>query len=156
MTTAASTRRLLFVCTGNLHRSVMAAAIAGGMFEELGDQGPHVLISSASALGLHGRPAPPEVVTVCAELGLDVSHHRSQPLTRSLIQHANQIIVMADVHAGRVLELDPDAEPRILHLGDYHEPPGDIHDPIGESLEGFRASRDGILAALQRLLPELL
>lgn len=145
-------RRLLFVCTGNLHRSVMAAGIAQAMFEELNID---AIVSSASAMGLQGRPAPPEVIQVCDELDVDVSHHLSQPLTRSLIQHADHVIVMAEHHADRVLDLDPDAEPRLIHLGDYHDPPGDIFDPIGQNVDTFRHSRDGILAALQRLLPEL-
>ncbi len=145
--------RLLFVCSGNLHRSVMAAAIARGMFEEL--KRP-ARIASAGTLNLQGQPAPAEVVTVCDELGLDVREHRSQGLTRSLLQSADAVIVMSDAHGEAALRLDPEVEDRLYYLGDWATPQGDIFDPIGQRLETFRASRDLILAAMQALLPTLL
>lgn len=145
--------RLLFVCSGNLHRSVMAAALTRTMFQQL--QRP-VQIASAGTLNLRGRAAPPSVHIVCGELGVDVSDHRSQGLTRSLIERADRVVVMEEHHGDQVLRLAPDAEARLIHLGDYRSPPGDVDDPIGQDLDAFRACRDTILAALQRLLPELL
>ena len=146
------TKRLLFVCSGNLHRSVMSAAITQTMFQQLGRP---VICISAGTLGLQGFPAPNEVVLVCAELGIDVSNHSSQGVTRSLIQNADMIIVMTDAHADHVLKLEPSAEQRIIFLGDYFSPPGDIWDPIGQDVDAFRKNRDALLAALQKLLPEL-
>lgn len=143
---------ILFVCTGNLHRSVMAEAIMKAMLEQANLQ---AMVASAGTLGLQGQPAPPQIHEVCGELGLDVSGHSNRPLTRSLVQRCDHIIVMEDRHGDAVLELDPDADPRITYLGDYLDPPGDVADPIGQPLERFRACRDEILGALQRLLPAL-
>lgn len=145
--------RLLFVCSGNLHRSVMAAALTRTMFQQL--QRP-VQIASAGTLGLRGRPAPYNVHLVCNEIGVDVSDHRSQGLTHSLIAHADRVIVMEEYHGDRVLKLDPEADERLIHLGDYFSPPGDVPDPIGQDVDAFRTCRDDILGALQKLLPELL
>ena len=148
--------RLLFVCSGNLHRSVMAAAIARAMLSQATGQPDPARIASAGTLGLQNRASPPEVIAVCGELGLDVSSHRSQGITRSLVEHSDRIIVMENKHWEHVLRLSPEAEPRLTHLGDYQETPGDVHDPIGQPLETFRQSRNNILKALQNLLPELL
>ncbi len=146
------TPTLLFVCTGNLHRSVMAAFIMEAM---LSQAGLNANIGSAGTLGLVGQPAPPEVHTVCAELGLDVSSHSNRPLTLGLIELARRIIVMQDSHGDAILRLDPDAESRIIYLGDYCDPPGEVWDPIGQDIERFRECRDMILHALQKLLPDL-
>lgn len=147
------TARLLFVCSGNLHRSVMGAALMDAM---LAQAGCPARVTSAGTLGLRGHAAPPQVQTVCNELGLDVSGHRAQPLSQTLIQSAHAIIVMAEEHGEAVLEFDPGAQRRLYYLGDFADPPGDIFDPIGQPVEVFRQSRDHILGALQQLLPELL
>lgn len=150
---APRTARLLFVCSGNLHRSVMAAGIARAMFTELNRP---AIVASAGTLNLIGQTAPPEVLEVCHELGVDVSDHRSQGLSRTLVRNADAIIVMGAQHGESVLKLDASAEERLFHLGDYAEPPDDIWDPIGTNVARFRESRDHILGCLQRLLPDLL
>lgn len=150
---APRTPRLLFVCSGNLHRSVMATALAAAMLEQAGRD---AVTGSAGTLGLQGRASPPQVLDVCAELGLDVSAHRCRPLTLSLIQHADAIIVMEEKHGDVVLRLAPEADSRLFFLGDYADEPGDVFDPIGQPTEVFRQSRDHILGCLQRFFPELL
>ena len=145
-------KTLLFVCSGNLHRSVMAAALTHALFRQLGRQ---VNIGSAGTLRLNGRPAPSEVHEVLGELGLDVSAHRSRPLSRTLIELADAVIVMEDRHGDAVLSMVPAAEDRLFYLGDYLEEPRDVPDPIGQSAAQFRVSRDEILGALKRLMPEL-
>jgi protein-tyrosine phosphatase len=147
------TPHLLFVCTGNLHRSVMAAAMVEAMLRALGAS---AVVGSAGTLGLQGQPAPAAVQQVCQELGLDVSGHSNRPLTRSLVERSDRIIVMQDSHGDAVLRLSAQAEDRIIYLGDYLEPPGEVWDPIGQPLSRFRECRDLILGACQRLLPELL
>ena len=108
-------KTLLFVCSGNLNRSVMAAALTHALFRQLGRQ---VNIGSAGTLRLTGRPAPPEVHEVLGELGLDVTAHRSRPLSRTLIDLADAVIVMEDRHGDAVLGMAPDAEDRLFYLGD--------------------------------------
>ena len=131
----------------------MSAAITSAMFQQLNRP---VRCVSAGTLGIQGQPAPAEVIKACAELGLDVTNHSSQGLNRSLIKHADWIMVMTEAHGDAVLALDPGADARLIFLGDYAEPRGDIWDPVGQDLDAFRRNRDYILAALQRWLPEFL
>lgn len=146
-------RNLLFVCSGNLHRSVMAAALMDAILRQAGHPAN---IGSAGTLGLTGRESPPEVHEVMAELGLDTTEHRSRPLSRSLIDHAHVVIVMEERHGDHVIDKAPHAESKIIYLGDYMAAQGDVPDPIGGSVEVFRDSRDRILEGLQTLLPRLL
>ncbi len=146
-------KTLLFVCSGNLHRSVMAAALMGALMEQSGHAAN---IGSAGTLGLTGRASPPEVHEVLGELGLEAREHLSRPLSGTLIERADAVIVMEDRHGDVVLRMAPTAEPRIIYLGDYLEVEGDVPDPIGQKTTVFRQSRDQILRALQALLPELL
>src|SRR6267378_8414851 len=65
---------LLFVCTGNLCRSPMAAALARNV---LAGRAEAVHVMSAGLLHV-GEPATAEVVHLMKRRGLDLSTHRSR------------------------------------------------------------------------------
>jgi protein-tyrosine-phosphatase len=149
--------RLLFVCSGNVCRSPMAAAIADRVALELARD---VEIRSAGTLGLEGHPAHGHVVSVCREIGLDVAAHRSQGLTEALVRWADRIFVMEPEHAVRVHELAPDlGEERVIGLGPYAGRPF-VADPLGSWLRfvptPFRATREELLVAIRAALAEAL
>jgi protein-tyrosine-phosphatase len=145
-----SARKLLFVCSGNVCRSPMAAALAEWIAMQ---QGAEVEVRSAGTLGLVDRPADPKVVAVCRELGLDLSGHRSAALTPELLAWADRVYVMEDAHAVAARALWPDlAEDAVVPLGPLVGKP-DIADPIGSWFKStFRATRDDLREAVLRAL----
>lgn len=149
--------RLLYVCSGNVCRSPMAAAIADRVALELARE---VEIRSAGTLGLVGRPAPAAAVATCRELGLDLSGHRSRALTEELVRWADRIFVMEPAHAVRVRELVPDLpEDRVIGLGPYAGKPF-VADPLADWLASWlpstwRATRDELLVAVRAALADL-
>ncbi|MEQ1570821.1 MAG: low molecular weight phosphotyrosine protein phosphatase [Myxococcota bacterium] len=142
--------RLLFVCSGNICRSPMAAALADRRMLALGRD---VEVRSAGTLGLVDRPAEPRAVAVCREIGLDLTEHRSRPLTAELVRWADRIFVMEDDHARAVRELVPELrEDAVVALGPLVGK-AEIADPISSLFKGpYRTARDEIDAALQRAL----
>src|SRR5690606_14203652 len=71
-----TTYNLLFVCTGNTCRSPLAEAVAR---REIARRGWHnVAVRSAGVAAEPGSPATEEAVIAAAELGLDLSQHRSR------------------------------------------------------------------------------
>lgn len=141
--------RLLFVCSGNLCRSPMAAGIAELVALELGLQ---IEIRSAGTLGLVDRPAEPRAVAVCREIGVELGDHRSQGLTVDLVRWADTIYVMEDVHALVVRELVPDVGEIVIQLGPLVGKPW-IQDPLGSWFKApFRRLRDDLRAAIRRAL----
>lgn len=142
--------KLLFVCTGNLHRSPMAAGIAAKLAAE---RGLSVEVQSAGTLGLLHRPADPLSVKVCAEIGIDLTAHRSQGLSDALVSWADSILVMEVAHALAVRERFPDRPLEIVLLGPYAGVQ-EVPDPVGAWTPTVRKVRDLLRTAVDRWLTE--
>jgi len=116
-------RVILFVCTGNTCRSPMAEVIARDLLKD--DSSTTVL--SAGIAARDGHPATVQAERAVARLGLDLSNHKSQQLTKSLIERATAIYVMTVSHELAVLELDQSAQDKLSLLN----PEGSVPDPFG-------------------------
>ncbi len=125
---------ILFVCTGNTCRSPMAEIMCRRLLPEIlrcpADKMEHMKISVASAgtAGGRGMLASSGAVTAMKRLGLDLSSHRSQPVTPALVNQADLIYVMSKNHKDFICNLVPTACHRIKLLSD-----SGVADPIGGS-----------------------
>ncbi len=88
---------LLFVCTGNICRSVMAE---GFLRELVRRDDSALLVSSAGVMAGAGDMPPHDVIEVMSERGVDVSGHRARPLSSEDIAGADLLITMA-LHQSR-------------------------------------------------------
>ena len=113
---------ILFVCTGNTCRSPMAAAIARHVAEERGLT--DVVVESAGTGAYDGSTASDGALLVGMERGTDLSSHRSQPLTRALVDAADVVLVMSPQHLQRAYELGGDGKAFLLGLA--LEEPGNV------------------------------
>lgn len=105
---------LLFVCTGNLIRSPIAAAL---FTQELERRGRVAAVESAGIRTV-GMPAASKAVAVMSRRGIDLSGHRSKVLTPQLIRDAFLIVGMARAHVREVIVRAPEAFERSFTLKD--------------------------------------
>lgn len=155
---ALSACTIVFVCTGNTCRSPLAEALCrklladrlGCPMENLGAHGFNVI--SAGLAAMMGGKAAAEAVDVARDLQVDLSNHRSQPLTPTLLAQADLLVVMTRSHALALLEQFPDLAGRVRLLGADGR---DIPDPIGGPPDVYRECASQILKGLERLLPEV-
>lgn len=134
---APTTYNLLFVCTGNTCRSPMAAAIAEDQVERRGWL--HVSVQSAGVSAGAGSPAAAAAIEVAAENDVDLSAHRSRPLTAELVEWADAIVAMSEWHADRVVELGGGAKVSLAtDFVDEGDPAAGIPDPIGMDAAVYR------------------
>jgi len=103
---------VLLLCTANVCRSVMAQAMLSA---RLATSGATVLVASAGMLG-SGRRPPPEVISVMAVRGIDVSGHRSRLVTADDLMGADLILGLAREHVRHAAVLLPTAWPRAFTL----------------------------------------
>jgi protein-tyrosine phosphatase len=105
--------RFLVVCSANQCRSPLAAAILQARCDEL-DLG--VAVESAGAAAEPGHPATVSTLQAADGLGLDLSGHRSAPLTPELVGGADLVVTMERRHVQDVVLVDPNAFARTFTL----------------------------------------
>jgi protein-tyrosine phosphatase len=149
-----TTYNILFVCTGNTCRSPLAEVIARQALE-LRAWG-HVSVDSAGTSAVWGAPASEGSRAAAVAMGLDLSGHRSQPVTSELVQSADIILAMTSNHVLAVEAMGEDAKVSLLsEFIDGPEAGEPIADPIGGSPDDYTKARDLIARAVEGLLIRL-
>ena len=137
--------RVLFLCTGNSCRSQMAEgwarALKGDMIEPF-------------SAGIEARGLDPRAVRVMAEAGVDISGHRSTPVSDVLDVPFDYVVTVCD-HARETCPVFP-GRPKTVHAG-FADPPALAAGARTEeeALAPYRRVRDEIRAFV-RMLPESL
>ena len=130
---------VLFVCTGNSCRSVMAEYLMKRMLGARQD----VQVISAGTGAYVTMGASPETLEVLRKEGINATMHRSQPINRTMLKKADLILVMTQTHRRQILDLCPTVEKRVYLLKEFAKvTPGmgislDISDPIGKPKEVY-------------------
>ncbi|HLM94912.1 MAG TPA: hypothetical protein VK283_01280 [Acidimicrobiales bacterium] len=108
--------QVLFVCTANMCRSPMAAALFRRLSWVEGDDASEEVVVVSAGLLPGGHASPPEVVTVMAEVGIDLSGHRSTQVSPEQVAGSDVVVGMARRHAREVVLLDATAFDRTFTL----------------------------------------
>ncbi len=163
---------VLFLCTGNAARSVMAGAM-------LVTKAPHVHVTTAGTHVIEGMP--PSFRTRDALLALDVvlDGHRSRQLRDSDLDDVDLVVAMAREHVHYVRRVHPRAAPHTatlkrlardlpgtqgslservaaLHLDRVElEPWEDVEDPAGGDAPVFNACARELLDLIEQLATHL-
>ncbi len=147
---------ILFVCSGNTCRSPMAAALTRQWLATKLGVSPGGLeakgysVISAGVMASGGSPATAQAALAVADLGADLSRHRSQMLTVELIHQADLILAMGSGHARAIRSLVPSASDRIKLLAGDEE----IDDPIGGDGELYRSLARQMMPLIESRLRE--
>lgn len=136
---------VLFVCHGNIMRSAAAGQLLADALASAGIT--DVSVQSAGAHTSRGRVADARVKDAVVPYGTSLEQHRSQPITRELVDASDAIFVMDDMNFVDVVAEYPDAHAKVLMLkgaeamgakGSYVA--AEIPDPYGRSTDDVRAT----------------
>jgi glycine hydroxymethyltransferase len=128
--------------------------MAEGLFRKLAENRSDIEVASAGVNASFGQAASVHAVSVLRELGVDISDHRSEPLSDDLVAAADCIIAMTRSHLDSILYFYPHAEEKTYLLREFEDnaPSLDVADPIGLGYEAYATTRDLILKALPGVL----
>jgi glycine hydroxymethyltransferase len=116
-------------------------------------------IASAGIGAVNGQAAAGHAIRALREMGLDLSHHRSQMLTAKLVSESDYIIGLTQGHLDAICYLYPEASGKTFLLCEFDDSldpfEKDIADPIGGPYEGYLACRDQINRGIQTLLSHM-
>ena len=150
---------LLFVCSGNICRSPMAAEQMRHRIAAEGLEGWNV--DSAGTLGIEGAPASPEAVEAMHEAGVDLREHRSQGIRLEQVEWADLILAMTHTHLMELASMFPrDTTSRfVLRAFEEGSEPDrdapDLQDPIGRSLGFYKKQVPVIVRCVENLIGHL-
>jgi protein-tyrosine phosphatase len=162
--------QFLFLCTANICRSPMAAALLDHRIRDLAE--PVEVVSAG--IRKTDSTVPDEAFEVMAPYGIDLTGHRKQKITEALLQQSDLIVGMGRRHVQEAILLDPPCWPQAFTLkelvrrgeavgprrrdqgirswidavqGDrsreslaHRSPSDEVEDPYGGSLARFQAT----------------
>lgn len=124
------TKKILFVCHGNICRSPMAEFVMKWLVKEAGREGEFEIASAATSTEEIGNPVYPPARRKLAEHGIASDGKYARQITRRDYQYYDLIVGMDEwnlLNMHRMLGGDP--EGKICLLMDFTERPGEVADP---------------------------
>lgn len=155
---------VLVVCTANVCRSPMAAALLRAKLASRGGARRYRVVSAGTRVGAPGRKPDPRIGKQVTARGGSLRGERARQLTASLARRAELIVVMELRHREEIEEMlgeSPDREsPPMRRLGDWYGSDtgadGDIADPYFSNAAAMKVVAEQLDEACSALADQLL
>ncbi len=150
---------ILFVCTGNICRSPMAAGVLKSLLP--GEYANLVHVGSAGIGALPAFPASDHAISVCAEENIDITDHRSRQVSREILDRSQIVFSLSKNHYDFLRLHYPEYQENGFLLKRFdrkkRRPAGwSVADPIGEDKNFYKKVYREIKREIKRILPRLL
>lgn len=133
----------------------MAAGIMRRRIAELG-LADRVWVASAGVYAEDGYRASAHAVTTLGGRGMDLSAHRSRPMTAQMLAEADMVLVMEEAHRRSLFHLEPQHLAKIFLLTEMAGGHDDVADPYGGPLEEYEFTADLLEELIDTGLPRIL
>jgi protein-tyrosine-phosphatase len=148
---------IVVVCTANICRSPMAAALLQHALQAEPEPLRSLKVISAGVVARRGEPVSANSVAALKKVGLDIAGHRSQPVTQEMLDRAKVVLCMTESHRAMI---HVQAEPLPSHLYLFREfMPGEVDreigDPFGGPLALYEVVRDEMVESIPALVRHL-
>jgi len=145
---------IIVVCTANICRSPMAAALLQHALAAQPEPLRSFKIISAGVAARADDPVSENSVLALKKVGLDISKHTSRPLTQKMMDEASLVLGMTESHRA-MIQLQAEPPPKNLFLfREFLPQRGDkqIGDPFGGPLKLYESTRDEMVEAIPSLV----
>ena len=116
-----------------------------------------IKVISAGVAARTGEAVSENSVFALKKVGIDISQHRSQPLTQKMLDEALAVLCMTESHRA-MIEVQAEPVPQNLFLFRQFVP-GDVEkeigDPYGGPLRVYESARDEMVESIPTLVAHL-
>ncbi len=145
----AEIRRIMFVCHGNICRSIMAECVMSWLLDNAGMDA--LVTSSATSCEEIGNPIYPPALAELRRHNIPIIPHRAVRLRSDDLAKYDIFLGADSVNVGNMLRiLGPEANGKCFRLLDFTDNPRDIADPWYTG--GFDETWRDVLEGCQHLL----
>jgi protein-tyrosine phosphatase len=148
-------KRILFVCTANICRSPMAAAMFNALAEE---RGLAYRAESAGVAALVDEDMAPNARAALDEVGIYAGDHRARRVSEGMLEEADLVLTMGPRHVAALRRLGADPKGKVYTLPEYAlgaSGEEGIPDPYGNTMTAYRASVRQLLGCVEGLMERL-
>jgi protein-tyrosine phosphatase len=141
--------KILVVCHANQARSPLAAALLAFEAEQYGLDVPK-RFPSAGTDAQPGDLALPSMIKAAGKLGLDLSSHRTRPLTPTMVARSDMIVTMTEEQRARVSRMAAQALTRTFTLRELvrlGEALDEISSPLSQRATELHRLRSRVVGA---------
>ena len=133
--------KVLFLCTNDTCRSVMANAVFYTLVKNRGIDAE----CDSAGLAEYGNEAPDQnAIAVMREIGIDISEYRSKNINPGMLSQADFIMVMTEQQKDSLCAFDSSVSNKVKVMN--------ISDPYGHGIEDYRRCMSEIVKYMDRLL----
>jgi len=146
---------VLFVCSGNICRSPMAAKLVEHALHAEGEPLNRLKVASCGTSAMSGMPASRNAVFALSKVGIPLDGHSSQPVSQSLLDQSALVVCMTSAHRDAILSMyEVDPSKLVLMREWVGDSPADkeIPDPYGGDVPVYLECRDSMVEAVPSLI----
>lgn len=118
--------------------------MAEGLLKDMAEKNNlEIEVKSAGIFADDGDLASENALSALEEMGIDISNHRSQSVTKGLVDQADLILTMSKSHKENLILNYPHIKEKVFLLNEYaFDEDRDIADPFGKRLNDYKIARD--------------
>lgn len=147
---------VVFVCTANVCRSPMAAALFQARVRAAREDWEWWLVDSAGTWATEGQAASANSVKVMAARGLDISKHRSKEVSAAFLEMFDLVLTMEASHKEALRAEFPQLDGRVFLLSEMSGPALNVDDPYGLTQKDYEKTAQEIDAFLEAGFDEIM
>lgn len=141
------------VCTGNVCRSPMAERLLQHALASEAAPLSEYKVISAGVAAMPGDAASAHAITALKRVQLDLSDHRSRPLSDQLLEISDLILTMTSSHIDSITLFAPEIKSPVYRFREWTSGNDkEVIDPFGGPLNAYLETRDHLAEAIPSII----